>query len=84
MDLALRNGECWVSEKGGKEFIEWVATPEDDRENPLNKFGIKGNRVPPDALRKKVVSPKSQPISNEKQSFSKRKTILLPLKTMLQ
>ena len=57
MDLALRNGECWVSEKGGKEFIEWVATPEDDRENPLNKFGIKGKRLPPEAVRKKIGKP---------------------------
>ena len=57
MDLALRSGECWVSEVGGKEFVEWMATPEDDREGGLQRFGIKGQRVGPEVLRKKIGNP---------------------------
>ena len=57
LDFALRNGECWVIEKGGKEFVEWMATPEDDREDGLQRFGIKGQKVGPEALREKIGNP---------------------------
>ena len=57
LDFALRNGECWVIEKGGKEFVEWMATPEDEREGGLQRFGIKCQRVGPEALRKKNWEP---------------------------